>query len=116
MQPAPASDERFFRAAVAADVGDSAARWLLAEWLEERGDERAAGYRWMGRQRKFPCRTSRTWDWWNIRWQRKVMSTLLLPAMIDRAVFARLTGYLGHGPDFREYGSRRAAEEALCLA
>src|SRR5437879_13772480 len=30
------------------------------------------GYRWMGQHRKFPYRTSRTWDWWDIRWREKL--------------------------------------------
>jgi uncharacterized protein (TIGR02996 family) len=59
------SDERFFRAALAAAPGDAAARLLLAEWLAERGDERSEGYRWMARHHKYPLFLGgrRMWAW-----------------------------------------------------
>ena len=65
-------DEEFFAAVLDDSPDDQAARWLLAEWLAERGDDRAEGLRWMVAHGKYPALdtlispASQTWDWWSM--------------------------------------------------
>ena len=48
------SDEDAFHAAIDAAPEDAAPRLVFADWLDERGDERAEGYRAMGRLARVP--------------------------------------------------------------
>ena len=50
--------EALFRAGLDANPGDHSLRLVYADWLEDRGDWRAAGYSWMGRHKKSPRRTN----------------------------------------------------------
>ena len=47
-------DEDAFQTALDTNPADFAVRLIFADWLEDRGDWRAAGYRWMGVHRKWP--------------------------------------------------------------
>lgn len=121
------SDERYFQELLDEAPSDSAARWLFAEWLAERGDWRAAGYRWMAREGKYPQRTPSggdiTWDWWSAtpsgdagRRDPSHDHEHLTPAL-----FELLEGYSYHSDwsnqvAYREYYTREDAEEALCRA
>lgn len=93
------------------DNSDSDARLLFAEYLDERGDDRAAGYRWMGERAKWPyCDDyyDMPYGWHNagpgttphcgLTWE-------ILEAM-DSVIVGGLM----------EFPTRRAAEEALCRA
>ena len=59
-------DEFYFQSALDTEPSDSAARRLLAEWLRERGDWRAAGYGWLARHHKRPLFNQMMWRWWTI--------------------------------------------------
>jgi uncharacterized protein (TIGR02996 family) len=71
------SDEDAFHAAIDAAPEDAAPRLVFADWLEERGDERAEGYRAMGRlgrvAEELMCgywywtHSGDTWDYHRIR-------------------------------------------------
>lgn len=50
-----------FQAALDADPSDWQTRVVFADWLDERGDSRAEGYRALGKLRKIPKQT-----WFNI--------------------------------------------------
>lgn len=49
--------EDAFQAALDAEPDNQALRLVFADWLEERGDPRAAGYRWLGERGLYP------YDW-----------------------------------------------------
>lgn len=99
-----------FAAALDADPSDSAARLLYADWLEERGDERAAGYRWMAERGKWPYETISRVGW---RWYEDDLQSGD-PAAVGEELFDATPepkdrrGYA--------YSSRRAAEDALAWA
>jgi uncharacterized protein (TIGR02996 family) len=110
------TDESAFQAALDADPANFALRLVFADWLEERGDRRAAGYRWMGEQRKWPYDWSKnamitsfdTFDWFMegspVQW--KVPDHCILPAELQPWFPANIY--------WPSYPSRRDAEEALC--
>jgi uncharacterized protein (TIGR02996 family) len=101
------TDERFFRDALADDVADSAARLLLAEWLEERGDRRAAGFRWMGRHHKYPyfLPASRKWSCTSLRNADPVHNHL--PPRLYKALGQEVDS------DWKKYALELDAEEDL---
>ncbi len=109
------TDEAAFQAAIDADPANVALRLVFADWLEERGDWRAAGYRWMGEHCKWPYDWSKnamitvydTFDWFidGSPTQWDVPKHCVLPAEF-RPWFPRL--YMP------SYASRREAEESLC--
>jgi uncharacterized protein (TIGR02996 family) len=106
-----------FHAALDADPSNSAMRLVFADWLEEHGDRRAGGYRWMGQHGKWPYDWARhtagcnyeTFDWYfedgGAVWD--VPEHCRLPGRLRAAFDTRL--------DFPDFATRRAAEEALCL-
>jgi uncharacterized protein (TIGR02996 family) len=102
-------DERFFRDALTRYVTDDAARLLFADWLDDRGDWRAAGYHWMAEHGKQPSMAKPTWDWWHeISENRR---EIVLPA----AIWYALPGLPWSGfPICKEFPSQTAAEEAVC--
>ncbi len=60
-------DEEGFQAALDANPADHVTRLVLADWLQERGDPRAAGYRALGLNQKWPYRFFYSDDgsvWW----------------------------------------------------
>lgn len=106
--------EEFFQGQLDRQPGDAAARLLLAEFLAEHGDSRASGYLWMACEDVSPqyFRSTRTWDWNDDR-----DFTLMVAGVIPRELFTLLAGGRRAGVDgYREYPTRRAAEQALCAA
>lgn len=59
------NDEAGFQAHLDAHPGDHTARLVFADWLQERGDHRAEGYRAMGRLRKWPQKDEGGWRFFN---------------------------------------------------
>jgi uncharacterized protein (TIGR02996 family) len=111
-------DESVFHAALDDDPTNSGTRLVFADWLEEQGDPRAAGYRWMGENGKRPYDWPKspglvrhdTHDWYRVEggaiWEVPVF------CQIPEWIWKRLQS----GHDWVHFASRRAAEEALCLA
>ena len=107
-----------FHAALDADAGNPALRLVFADWLEERGDWRAEGYRWMGQHDKWPLDWSKsgfitaftTFDWYldddGATWD--VPGHCRLPPWWRLGFRTNL--------DFPAFPSRRLAEEGLCIA
>ncbi|MFL5340145.1 MAG: TIGR02996 domain-containing protein [Gemmataceae bacterium] len=110
--------EDAFQAALDDDPSNTCLRLVFADWLEERGDWRAEGYRWMGTLAKFPYDWTkstvvtgfRTHDWYledgGATWN--VPEHCRLPAYFRRAFRTE--------HDWPDYGTRQIAEEALCRA
>lgn len=108
---------------------DEAARWLMAEWLSDRGDRRADCFRWMVEHGKYSIRdmvratVSNTWDWWSMfpGWQEQPGDNNQehdrLPPELMKALahFCHKTNW-SKDCAFCEYHTRDAAEEALCQA
>jgi uncharacterized protein (TIGR02996 family) len=54
-----------FQQMLDAHPDDNTTRGVLADWLQERGDERAEGYRALGVLGRIPLRTDAgQWSWW----------------------------------------------------
>ncbi len=105
------TDESFFHTALDLFPDDSAARFLLAEWMGERGDGMAAGYYWMSAEGIMPqdYRGTRTWDW------NDELHFSELTGAIPHSLFDQLKGgRLSISSGYREYPDRKAAELALC--
>jgi hypothetical protein len=84
---------------------------VFADWLEDHGDWRATGYRWLSRHRKLPRRCY-TWDWWRFGDENSAA-----PENLPAEVWDRLPGKPHHAaPNCKAYETRRAAEWALCKA
>jgi hypothetical protein len=60
---------------------------VFADWLEEQGDSRAAGYRWLCRHGKLPRRSNNSWEWW--QYGDRVDSA---PEDLPAAIWDRLPG------------------------
>jgi len=60
------SDEEAFHRLLDADPDNFDARAIFADWLEEQGSWKAAGYRWMWRneRRASPTKMYRKWGWY----------------------------------------------------
>lgn len=95
------------RQAIDADIADSATRLLLGEWLNVLGDERAAGFTWMGRHHKYPyfLPASRKWSWTNLRNADPVHNHL--PPELYEALPE------GVDADWKKYQHENDAEEEL---
>ena len=110
------TDESAFQAALDADPADFALRLVFAGWLEERGDWRAAGYRWMGEHRKWPYDWSQnamittfdTFDWF------MEGSPVNLDVPEHCVVPRGLLPWFSPDLYWHGYHSRREAEEKLC--
>ena len=85
---------------------------VFADWLEEQGDERAAGYRWLARQGKFPRRGGSSWDWWRFGNHEGTA-----PEDLPNRVWDRLPGTANVlTAQCKEYVTPEAAERAVCKA
>ena len=125
-------NESAFHAALDADPDNHAIRGVFADWLEERGDRRAHGYRWMfangkrPRKAKWNRRGSEEvgiWDWWIRRGEEnpkyyQPATWTDRPSDLPRKIYLCLSGVRWGGKDgnFSSYFSRRAAEDALAHA
>lgn len=121
--------ESTFQRALDADPYSSAIRFVFADWLEDRGDWRAAGYRWMADHGRspVPCTASEmitTWDWWcqlDPDQPRRAAGHIHDACWVRLDLFNRLRDYRfksswSGGVAYKEYPDRRTAEEALCRA
>jgi hypothetical protein len=85
---------------------------VFADWLEEQGDWRAVGYRWLSRNRKLPRPTGEYFTWW-----RFGDNSNCAPEDLPARVWDRLPGNpYSMSASCREYPTRRDAEWALCKA
>jgi uncharacterized protein (TIGR02996 family) len=69
-------DDRLL-AVIDAAPSDRLALLLLADHLEDQGDERATGVRWLAHQQKAPLRTFTTWNWYLLRTTNALSPTAL---------------------------------------
>lgn len=105
--------EADFQAALDADPGDSLCRLAFADWLEEQGDPRAAGYRALGESKRMPEKAAwrpGTWLWlWLIpgdhRWDHRQPATI--PTPWKKRIVPQPS---------RFFPSRAEAEDAAALA
>lgn len=58
------TEEAAFQAVLDADPGDFTTRLVFADWLQERGDPRAEGYRALGLLKRYPTRDPQDGNWW----------------------------------------------------
>lgn len=102
----------FHHSALAAHPDDSAARLLLAEHLDERGDPDAAGYRWMAERGKRPwlSRFKLGWRWYSYR------SSVTTRHDPPEAVTDTILWQMCRCCNNHYYSTRRDAEIALCRA
>jgi uncharacterized protein (TIGR02996 family) len=100
--------EQFFRSALDVRPEDMALRLLFAEWLEERGDYRAQGFRWMSRLGKWPfwLPSSRRWSWTH------PANTFPYHNHLSRELYDLLPEE--NDSDWKKYVTLQEAEEALC--
>ena len=102
------TSEPFFRAAIDAEPENMCLRWLFSEWLADRGDWRAHGFRWMCQQGKWPfwLPSSRRWSWTNPE------NTFPYHNHLPRELY----DLLPEVPDseWKKYVTLQEAEEALC--
>lgn len=103
------SDEATLRTFLDLEPGDLAARQLLADWLAERGDARAAGFRWMARFSKWPfwLPSSRKWSWTDP--SNSFPYHNHLPTVLYAALRAPVES------SWKKYATMLEAEEDLCL-
>lgn len=88
---------------------DFQTRLVFADWLEERNDPRAEGYRVLGMLRKWPKPLS---DWW---WANaRVEPYMADHEKLDYDWYRRMQP--SPPPAFANYSSRRSAEDAAALA
>jgi uncharacterized protein (TIGR02996 family) len=123
------NDEEAFQAALDADPNDRTARLVFADWLEERGDPRADGYRAIARLPVCDCRDNKSHTgrflWMKASWAPTSDGFAILPdAWVDllEGGFQCYT----EGPaveedsyalgKWRDYHSRREAEDTAALA
>jgi uncharacterized protein (TIGR02996 family) len=107
---------------------DWQARLVFADWLEERGDPRAEGYRAMGRRQRY-ARLSfcapKHYGWWDesddeVRGGSGTLDpddipTDWLRATAEQGKLLRLRSFLDHGTSI-DFRTRRQAEDAAALA
>jgi hypothetical protein len=119
---APAALLGALHAALDADPSDAATRLALADLLADAGDGVAAqGQRWQALHGRWPRRSPPasqepclSWDWWrgpSGRWD-DIIGKASLPA----EVYTLLRHATGHGHCYKEYPTRRAAEDDLTQA
>lgn len=112
------NDEDDFQRMLDANPDDHNTRLVFADWLQERDDPRAEGYRWLGESglRPIDDRVSVAADWsplemsgkhWGWRYEKyRPFPIACLPALLTNST--REWSYC--------YGTRREAEDAAALA
>ena len=109
-------DEAYFHQALNAAPGDSAARFLLAECLAQRGGPRAAGYAWMALRGFAPdLWEGECWPWVWLDGEAVIDG---LTAALPVSLFERLEerGESNGEPVAWGFPTRRAADDALADA
>jgi len=105
--------EGFFQSNLDDHPSDAGIRLLFAEFLEEFDDPRAAGIRWLAQRDTMPqdYTSTRTWDWNDDHHFDNLVGA------IPHDLFVHLpNGRLSASESYREYPTRRDAEEAFCAA
>lgn len=99
-----------FQAALNADPTDWQTRLVFADWLDERGDPRAEGYRAIGVADRRPKRSASGWYWY-ARWPR-------VPDIRIGDGHGTLVGDWWDAtlPGQSPFATRRAAEDAAARA
>jgi uncharacterized protein (TIGR02996 family) len=110
--PEPATEPDFW-AAIQADPNDALPKLVFADWLDERGDVRGEGLRWLAEHGKRPaCDTTGkrpSWDWWSRPpaepdyYADSVVDAYVLPGNLFRRLKGKPTDI------WKGYGSYRAA-------
>lgn len=122
-------DEAVFQTSLDTLSGDQGIRYLFAQWLEERGDWRAPGTKWLADHGKWPDLDStsrgdgRSWDWWSMLpdWGSGSGANHSVHDRVEPAVMNGLSDYM-HKSDWAgdcaycEFASRTRAEEAVIRA
>jgi uncharacterized protein (TIGR02996 family) len=102
-----------FQRALDKNLEDWQTRLVFADWLQDQGDSRAAGYRVLGTLRLYPkfYREHDEWTWW--RWHGGPGRALyhMGPVWWDR-----LTDFKHHWGADKSYRTRRQAEDAAVRA
>lgn len=113
-----------FQRALDADPGDWQTRMVFADWLEDRGDRRAEGYRalGLGRHRTDTTTTNsvhEAFHWWQREWtfaNYTGYQSIWAPVSLNREWFALIRGGKRDGQYRRDFTARRAAEDAAARA
>lgn len=107
------TDELSFQRTLDADPSLWRVRLTFADWLEERGDPRAAGMRWLGMKRKWPVFLEH--EWWEtfIGWNWAQAKN---PDQPDHAKIPATEKELVELDLWRAFKTRADAENAFCLA
>ncbi len=109
------NDEEAFQARLDEHRDDYVCRLVFADWLEERDDPRAAGYRALGVFRKYPDHFLQsqssfgheTWPWWRGEHSHD---------HIPNDWYGLLEEYPTEGTVFKDYHSRQKADDAAAIA
>jgi uncharacterized protein (TIGR02996 family) len=116
VEGARVTTEDDFQAALDASPEDWQTRLVFADWLQERGDRRAAGYRVLGLHRCYPASPAKqarmgyhsdNWQWWRDNTSR-VRAPHLVPHTLPAGVSRHISSHCAP--------SRREAEETAVLA
>jgi uncharacterized protein (TIGR02996 family) len=113
-----------FQAALDANPADWQTRLVFADWLQERGDPRADGYRALGQLRRMPTPLK---SGWRLRWNMDDEWFQFLPQessrfksqsadTLPRSWMALIRGAKSRGGFRFETKTRREAEGAAALA
>jgi uncharacterized protein (TIGR02996 family) len=115
-----------FRGALDANPEDWQTRLVFADWLQERGDQRADGYRALGvlRLKAWYYETVEGWGWFHPDWidipepeiMRRVRSSILPPDWAALHVPPRGAGAPGAMLYHATHPTARQAEDAAALA
>lgn len=110
--------EADFQRSLDLDPDNFGLRLIFADWLEERGDVRAAGMRWMGENGKWPNAHGNIGPYWSgIPHLDKDQDENLRKRTLPPAMLKALKGHIDRPATlYKEYRSRQAAEDALCHA
>jgi uncharacterized protein (TIGR02996 family) len=109
-----------FQAALDKRPSDWQTRLVLADWLQERGDPRAEGYRALGVQRLHPLTATQAFDPWEGRtaWIFGHPKSYQCPrtGRLPSDWFKRVAKNEGSDQWWRRYLSRRECEDAVARA
>lgn len=120
-----------FQTALDKKPNDWQTRLVFADWLQERGDPRAEGYRLMGLWRlvarhnkgsgPYGChddKATKSWEWWTDReTYDPQLTTCRIPLDLLRKIRSKYvyrTG--GKGLTSKDFFTRREADDALAVA
>lgn len=105
--------EESFQSALDRDPYNLPLRGVLADWLEDHGDGRAAGYRWMFANGKCPVCWGAAWYW---SAEAKGAEPMLAFSFLPVKIWDRLMGGASFSEGTRTYPNRLMAEIDLIVA